>query len=47
MKKIKVLLIALLLVLTGAFFTTAYAADVTRSLGAQMERPFAPKATYQ
>lgn len=47
MKKIKVLLIALLLVIVGAFFTTAYAADVTRSLGAQMERPFETKATYQ
>ncbi len=47
MKKIKVLLIALLLTIAGAFFTTTYAADQTRTLKAQKERPFDPKSKYQ
>ena len=39
MKKIKILLIALILVLAGAF-ASVYAADGERSLGAQLTRPF-------
>ena len=46
MKKIKILLIALILVLGGVFFNGAYAANVERNLGAKMERPFTP-AKYQ
>lgn len=47
MKKIRILLIALLLVLGGVFFSNTYAANTQRSLGAQMERPFETKAKYQ
>lgn len=46
MKRIKILLIALILVLGGVFFSNTYAADTERELGAQMERPFTP-AKYQ
>ena len=41
MKKVKILLIALILVLGGVFFNTTYAAKgETRSLGASLTRPF-------
>jgi len=41
MKKIKILLIALILILGGVFFSNTYAAKGdTRSLGAQLTRPF-------
>ena len=46
MRKIKILLIALILVIGGVFCSNIYAADVERSLGAEMERPFTP-AKYQ
>ena len=48
MKKIKVLLIALILVLGGAFFSSTYATDL--DLKADLRRPFNsldPKAKYQ
>ena len=47
MKRIKILLIALILIVAGVFYGKANAANVTRSLGAQMERPFETKAKYQ
>ena len=47
MKKFKILLIALILITAGVFFSKTNAVDVTRSLGAQMERPFETKAKYQ
>ena len=40
MKKVKILLIALVLVLGGVLFSSAYAANVERTLGAQLARPF-------
>ncbi len=40
MKKIKILLIALILILGGVFFSNTYAAENTRNLGAKLERPF-------
>lgn len=41
MKKIKILLIALILIIGGVFFSSTYAANGdTRSLGAQLTRPF-------
>ena len=40
MKKVKILLIALILVLGGVLFSTVNAASVQRSLGAQLTRPF-------
>lgn len=46
MKKIRILLIALILILGGALFSKAYAATSQRSLGANMQRPFTP-AKYQ
>ena len=46
MKKIRILLIALILILGGAALNKTYAADETRSLGANMQRPF-NNATYQ
>ena len=46
MKKIRILLIALILILGGIVFSKTYAADETRSLGANMQRPFS-NATYQ
>ncbi len=45
MKRVKILLIALILVIGGTFLGSAYAVD-TRSLSAQKERPFTP-AEYQ
>ena len=47
MKKIKVLLVALILILAGMIFNNVSAADVTRSLGAQIDRPFTPAGKYQ
>ncbi len=47
MKKIKILLIALILILGGAFLSNTYAAETTRNLKAQLERPFNPKSKYQ
>lgn len=42
MKRIKILLIALILILSGVFFGSTYAAKGdTRNLGAQLTRPFA------
>lgn len=42
MKKVKILLIALIVILGGVFFSNTYAATGnTRSLGAQLTRPFA------
>ncbi len=47
MKKIRILLIALLiLIISGLIFGNVYAADITRSLGAQTERPFT-SSTYK
>jgi uncharacterized repeat protein (TIGR01451 family) len=40
MKKNKILLIALILILGGIFFSSTYAANVERMLGAKLERPF-------
>lgn len=42
MKRIKILLISLILILGGVFFSNTYAADTERELGAQMKRPFTP-----
>ena len=42
MKKIKILLIALILVLGGVFLSNTYAVEVERELGAQIQRPFTP-----
>lgn len=42
MKRIKILLIALILILVGVFFSSTYAVEVERRLGAQIQRPFTP-----
>ena len=40
MRKIKILLIALILVLGGVLFSTVNAASTERTFGAQLTRPF-------
>ena len=47
MKKVKILLIALILIIAGAFLGETNAADVTRFLGAQEKRPFETESKYQ
>ena len=47
MKKSRIPLIILALIILSLFLGKIYAADVTRNLGAQNERPFNPISTYQ
>ena len=47
MKKSRISLIILALIILSLFLGKIYAADVTRNLGAQNERPFNPISTYQ
>ena len=48
MKKIKILLIALIMILGGVFFSNTYAeASGTRNLKAKLERPFKTESKYE
>ena len=47
MKKSRISLIILALIILSLFLGKIYAADVTRNLGAQNERPCNPISTYQ
>ena len=47
MKKSRISLVILALIILSLYLGKTYAADVTRNLGAQMERPFETKGIYQ